>query len=96
MVDYDIKDITLANKGALRIEWARNNMPVLGLVGERFRKEKPLKGLKIACCLHVTTETGVLTEVLKSGGASVVLCASNPLSTQDDVSAKIIRPITGT
>ena len=61
---YDIKDIVLAAKGALRIEWARNNMPVLGLVAGRFRKEKPLRGLKIACCLHVTTETGVLMEVL--------------------------------
>ena len=90
-MDYDIKDITLANKGALRIEWARNNMPVLSLIGERFKKQKPLRGLKVACCLHVTTETGVLMEVLKSGGASVVLCASNPLSTQDDVSASLVK-----
>jgi adenosylhomocysteinase len=90
-MNYDIKDITLAKKGALRIEWARNNMSVLSLIGERFKKQKPLRGLKIACCLHVTTETGVLTEVLKSGGASVVLCASNPLSTQDDVSASLVK-----
>ncbi|MCX5703822.1 MAG: adenosylhomocysteinase, partial [Candidatus Omnitrophica bacterium] len=88
---YDIKDIKLAKKGALRIEWARNNMPVLKIVAERFRKEKPLAGLKIACCLHVTTETGVLMEVLKAGGATLVVCASNPLSTQDDVSASLVK-----
>ena len=88
---YDIKDIKLANKGALRIEWARNNMPVLSLIGERFRKERPLKGLKIAACLHVTTETGVLAEVLKAGGADIFLCASNPLSTQDDVAASLVK-----
>jgi adenosylhomocysteinase len=88
---YDIKDIKLANKGALRIEWARNNMPVLRLVAERFQKERPLKGLKIAACLHVTTETGVLMEVLKSGGANIILCASNPLSTQDDVAASLVK-----
>ncbi len=86
---YDIKDIKLAKKGALRIEWARNNMPVLGLVAERFSREKPLKGLNIVACLHVTTETGVLMEVLKAGGADVAVCASNPLSTQDDVAASL-------
>jgi len=90
-MDYDIKDIKLAQKGALRIEWARNNMPVLGLISQRFSKEKPLKGIKIAACLHVTTETGVLMEVLKAGGASLVLCASNPLSTQDDVAASLVK-----
>ena len=90
-MNYDIKNIKLAKKGALRIEWAANNMPVLGLIGQRFRKEKPLKGFKIACCLHVTTETGVLMEVLKSGGANLALCASNPLSTQDDVAASLVR-----
>lgn len=88
---YDIKDIGLAKKGALRIEWARNNMPVLRLILERFQKEKPLKGVKISCCLHVTTETGVLSEVLKAGGAEVVVCASNPLSTQDDVAASLVK-----
>jgi adenosylhomocysteinase len=88
---YDIKDIKLANKGALRIEWARNNMPVLGLIAQRFKKERPLKGLKVAACLHVTTETGVLMEILKSGGADVYLCASNPLSTQDDVAASLAK-----
>jgi len=90
-MNYDIKDIKLSRKGALRIEWARNNMPVLALIGERLRKEKPLKGLKVACCLHVTTETGVLMEVLKLGGASLALCASNPLSTQDDVAASLVK-----
>jgi adenosylhomocysteinase len=90
---YDIKDIKLARKGALRIEWARNNMPVLGLVAARFAKEKPLKGKKIAACLHVTTETGVLMEVLKAGGAEAVLCASNPLSTQDDVAASLVKDL---
>jgi adenosylhomocysteinase len=90
-MNYDIKDIKLSRKGALRTEWARNNMPVLALIGERFRKEKPLKGLKVACCLHVTTETGVLMEVLKLGGASLVLSASNPLSTQDDVAASLVK-----
>ena len=88
-MEYDIKDIKLAKKGALRVEWARNNMPVLALIGERFKKEKPLSGLKVAACLHVTTETGVLMEVLKSGGAQVFVCASNPLSTQDDVAASL-------
>jgi len=90
-MNYDIKNIKLAKKGALRTEWARNNMPVLALIAQRFHREKPLKGLKIACCLHVTTETAVLMEVLKSGGASLFLCASNPLSTQDDVAASIVK-----
>jgi adenosylhomocysteinase len=88
---FDIKDIKLAKKGALRIEWARNNMPVLSLIAQRFSKEKPVKGLKVAACLHVTTETGVLMEVLKSGGAEIYLCASNPLSTQDDVAASLAK-----
>ncbi|MFH1397397.1 MAG: adenosylhomocysteinase [Candidatus Omnitrophota bacterium] len=88
---YDIKDMGLAKKGALRIEWARNNMPVLRLLLERFQKEKPLRGVKISCCLHVTTETGVLSEVLKAGGADVTVCASNPLSTQDDVAASLVK-----
>ncbi|MEK6727786.1 MAG: adenosylhomocysteinase [Candidatus Omnitrophota bacterium] len=90
---YDIKDIRLAKKGALRIEWAANNMPVLALIAQRFSKEKPLKGKKIAACLHVTTETGVLMQVLKSGGAEVFLCASNPLSTQDDVAASLAKDL---
>ncbi len=90
-MNYDIKDIRLAKKGALRIEWAGNNMPVLGLIAARFKKEIPLKGIKISCCLHVTTETGVLMEALKSGGADLALCASNPLSTQDDVAASLVK-----
>jgi adenosylhomocysteinase len=90
-MNYDIKDIRLAKKGALRIEWARNNMPVLGLIARRFAKEKPLKGIKVAACLHVTTETGVLMEALKLGGAQIALCASNPLSTQDDVAASLVK-----
>ncbi len=88
---YDIKDIKLAKKGALRIEWASSNMPVLKLIKQRFAKERPLKGLKIACCLHVTTETAALTETLKAGGAEVYICASNPLSTQDDVAASLVK-----
>ncbi len=90
-MQYDIKDIQLAKKGLLRVEWASNNMPVLNLIKSRFAKEKPLQGLKIAACLHVTTETGVLAEVLKAGGAEVALCASNPLSTQDDVAASLVK-----
>jgi len=90
---YDIKDIKLAKKGSLRIEWAGNNMPVLSLIKQRFSKEKPLKGLKIAACLHVTTETGVLAQVLKAGGAEVFICASNPLSTQDDVAAALVKDL---
>ena len=88
---YDIRDISLANKGKLRIEWARNNMSVLGLIRERFQKQKPLAGINIAACLHVTTETAVLVEVLKRGGAKIALCASNPLSTQDDVAASLAK-----
>jgi adenosylhomocysteinase len=90
-MNYDIKDIKLANKGKLRIEWAGNNMPVLNLIKQRFLKEKPLRGLKVAACLHVTTETGVLAGVLKAGGAEVFICASNPLSTQDDVAASLAK-----
>jgi adenosylhomocysteinase len=92
-MNYDIKDINLAKKGALRIEWARNNMPVLSLIAKRFAREKPLKGIKLAACLHVTTETGVLMETLKAGGARLALCASNPLSTQDDVAASLVKDL---
>ena len=91
MMKYDINDITLARKGRLRIEWADENMPVLRLIRQRFKKEKPLKGIKIGACLHVTTETAVLMDTLKSGGAEVKLCASNPLSTQDDVAASLVK-----
>lgn len=87
----DVKDIGLAKKGKLRMEWAYKDMPVLALIEQRFAKEKPLKGLRIAACLHVTTETGNLARVLKAGGANVALCASNPLSTQDDVAASLVK-----
>jgi len=90
-MDYDIKDLGLANQGQLRIEWAGKSMPVLNSIKERFSREKPLSGLKISACLHVTTETAVLAETLKAGGASVALCASNPLSTQDDVAASLVK-----
>ena len=90
-MDFDIKDIGLADKGKLRIEWAEQNMPVLRLIRERIRKEKPLKGVRLSACLHVTTETACLVQTLKEAGADVVLCASNPLSTQDDVAASLVR-----
>jgi len=88
---YDVKDKSLAKAGKSRMEWAYGHMPVLKLIQERFRKEKPLKGTKIACCLHVTTETANLAVTMKAGGADVFLCASNPLSTQDDVAASLVR-----
>ena len=90
-MDYDIRDLRLAEKGLLRIEWADQNMPVLRLIKKRFRKERPLRGLRLSACLHVTTETANLMETLKAGGAEVVLCASNPLSTQDDVAAALVK-----
>jgi len=88
---YDIKDIKLADKGRLRIEWAKEYMPVLASIEKKFKKEKPFKGIKISGCLHVTTETAVLAIALKEGGADVLLCASNPLSTQDDVAASLVK-----
>lgn len=91
MVKCDIKDKSLAPKGKLRIEWADNQMPVLKMIRERFAKEKPLAGIKMSCCLHVTTETANLIRTLKEGGADIVLCASNPLSTQDDVAASLVE-----
>ncbi len=90
-MDYHVKDINLADKGLLRVEWAQQDMPVLTAIRERFAREKPLAGLRIAACLHVTTETGVLAATLKAGGAIVQVCASNPLSTQDDVAAYLAR-----
>jgi adenosylhomocysteinase len=90
-MNYHIKDIALAKKGTLRIEWANQSMPVLNLVKERFRKEKPLRGVRLAACLHVTTETASLMETLQAGGAQLALCASNPLSTQDDVAAALVK-----
>ena len=88
---YDVKNIDLAKKGKLRIEWANEYMKVLSLIRKHFKKDRPLKGLKIACCLHVTTETANLAYTLKEGGAEVLVCASNPLSTQDDVAASMVK-----
>jgi adenosylhomocysteinase len=88
-MDFDIKDQGLAEKGKLRIEWAAQSMPVLKSILDRFAKEKPLQGIRIAACLHVTTETAFLAKTLKAGGAEVRVCASNPLSTQDDVAASL-------
>ncbi|UCE65907.1 MAG: adenosylhomocysteinase [Candidatus Zixiibacteriota bacterium] len=90
-MEYDIKDPKLAAIGKRKIEWAEKFMPVLRLIRKRFRKEKPLKGVKMACCLHVTTETANLMITLKAGGAEPYLCASNPLSTQDDTAASLVR-----
>ncbi len=87
----DVKDLKLAGKGKLRIEWAERSMPVLRLIREDFAKRKPLKGVRMAACLHVTTETANLMRTLKAGGADVRLCASNPLSTQDDVAASLVK-----
>ena len=89
-MDYDIRDINLAEKGRLRIEWAAMGMPVLKKIRDRFEVEQPLKGLRLSACLHVTTETAGLLKTLKAGGAEVVVCASNPLSTQDDVAASLV------
>ncbi|MEK6813589.1 MAG: adenosylhomocysteinase, partial [Nitrospirota bacterium] len=88
---YHVKDMSLAGKGKLRIEWANQNMPVLNIIRARFEKEKPLKGIRLSACLHVTTETASLVQTLKAGGADVILCASNPLSTQDDVAASLAK-----
>lgn len=87
----DIRDIKLAPKGKARIEWAASQMPVLNLISKRFMKEKPLKGYRISACLHVTCETANLMRALKAGGAEILLVASNPLSTQDDVAASLIK-----
>ena len=90
-MDYDVKDLALADKGERRIAWARNGMPVLRMIEERFGKEQPLKGIRVSACLHVTCETANLMQTLKAGGAEVRLCASNPLSTQDDVAAALVK-----
>src|SRR6266516_4411493 len=86
---YDVKDLALAEGGKLRIEWADRQMPVLAAIRERFEREQPLAGHRISACLHVTTETANLMRTLQAGGADVVLCASNPLSTQDDIAAAV-------
>ena len=89
-MNHDVKNLDLAAEGKRRIEWADHDMPVLAVIRERFAKEKPLKGLKTSACLHVTAETANLARTLKAGGADLVLCASNPLSTQDDVAAALV------
>ncbi len=88
---HDVADLGLAEQGALRVEWAEREMPVLRLIRERFERDKPLDGLRLAACLHVTTETANLARTLEAGGAKVALCASNPLSTQDDVAAALVE-----
>lgn len=89
-MEFDIKDKELADKGRLRIEWAEQSMPVLRSIRERFSREKPLAGFRLAACLHVTTETASLAQTLKAGGADIRVCASNPLSTQDDAAASLV------
>jgi adenosylhomocysteinase len=90
-MNHDIKDLNLASQGRLKIEWAARFMPVLKSIKKQFAKEKPLRGLRLSACLHVTTETANLMETLKAGGAEVALCASNPLSTQDDAAAAMVK-----
>ena len=87
----DVKDLALATKGKARIEWANQWMPVLQLIRKRFIKERPLEGVRVSACLHVTTETANLAITLRDGGAEVFVCASNPLSTQDDVAASLVK-----
>jgi adenosylhomocysteinase len=89
-MNYEVRDLVLAARGKARVEWAAQSMPVLNLIRQRFEAERPLAGMRIAACLHVTTETGNLMQVLKAGGADIALCASNPLSTQDDVAAWLV------
>ncbi|HFE52883.1 MAG TPA: adenosylhomocysteinase [Bacteroidetes bacterium] len=90
-MEFDVKDLSLADEGKRRIEWADRDMPVLAKIRERFSKEKPLAGKKMSACLHVTAETANLVRTLKAGGADIVLCASNPLSTQDDIAAALSK-----
>ena len=87
---HDVKDLGLASAGVVRVEWADRQMPVLAAIRERFERERPLDGCRISACLHVTTETANLARTLAAGGADVLLCASNPLSTQDDVAAALV------
>jgi adenosylhomocysteinase len=88
---YDVADLSLAAEGKKRILWADNDMPVLALIRKQFSKTKPLKGKNISACLHITAETANLARTLKAAGANTVLCASNPLSTQDDVAASLVK-----
>src|SRR3990172_2033187 len=89
-VEHDVRNLDLATGGRYRIEWAGLEMPVLARIRQRFEQEKPLNGLRVSACLHVTTETANLMRTLQTGGADVVICASNPLSTQDDVAASLV------
>jgi adenosylhomocysteinase len=89
--NYDVKDLVLADEGRRRTEWSERSMPVLRQIRERFKTERPLAGLRMSCCLHVTTETANLMKTLRAAGAEIALCASNPLSTQDDVAAHLVR-----
>ncbi len=89
-MEFSIKNADLSTSGRQRIDWAEQEMPVLRQIRQRFEKERPLHGVKIAACLHVTTETANLMRTLQGGGAEVVICASNPLSTQDDVAASLV------
>src|SRR5919202_6022598 len=91
LAKYDIKDLKLADEGKRRTEWAERSMPVLRQIRARFSREQPLKGIKLSACLHVTTETANLMQTLRAAGADIALCASNPLSTQDDVAAHLVR-----
>ena len=93
LVKHDVKDLNLSGLGKKRILWADSDMPVLARVRDRFAKEKPLAGLRMSACLHVTTETAVLMRTLLAGGARLALCASNPLSTQDDVAAYLVKEL---
>src|SRR5437588_11294303 len=88
---HDVKDLSLAPEGVRRIMWAGRQMPVLAAIRERFEREQPLAGYRVSACLHVTTETANLMRTLKAGGAEIVLCASNPLSTLDDVAAALVE-----
>ena len=90
MIDHDVKDLNLATAGRYKIEWAESQMPVLLLIRERFAREQPLRGMRMSACLHVTSETAALARTLQAGGADLVLCASNPLSTQDEVAASLV------
>src|SRR6266498_4166928 len=88
---YDVKDMSLTEQGLARVRWAEGQMPVLRTIRERFAREKPLAGLRLGACLHVTTETANLMVTLRAAGAEIALCASNPLSTQDDAAAHLVR-----
>src|SRR5580700_12270011 len=90
-VACDVKDLSLADVGKRRIEWAAQSMPVLAIIRKQFIKTQPLKDIRVAACLHVTSETANLMVTLRDGGANIVLCASNPLSTQDDAAASLVR-----